>query len=90
MDSLETEIEKQSSTGTYLNALGFEDEFGHRGQDVGLIKHGVSDTLQERLHGCHTVHEKTSAQVTVVKQQKDESRTHLGYARKESHGIKVC
>lgn len=85
-----TQIEKQRSTGTYLNTLGFEDEFGHHGQDVGLIKHGVSDTLQERLHGCHTVHEKTSAQETVVEQQKDESRTHLGHAGREPHGIKVC
>lgn len=61
----------------HLNALYSEDEFGHHRWDVRLIKHGVSDALQQRLHWSHTVHHNTSAQETVVKQQKHQSWTHL-------------
>lgn len=68
---------KMPSRRTHLNTLGYEDELGHRGQDAGLVKHGVSDALQQGLHGSHAVHEKTSAQVAVVKEQEDEPRTHL-------------
>lgn len=65
----------------HLDTLGSEDKFGHHGQDVGLIKHGVSDTLQERLHGSDAVHEKPSAQESVVKQQEDKPWTHLAHTR---------
>lgn len=59
------------SQRSYLDTLGSEDELGHHWRDVGLVKHGVSDTLQQRLHGSHAVREETSAQVAVVKQQED-------------------
>lgn len=65
----------------HLDTLGSEDEFGHHGQHVGLIKHGVSDALQERLHGSDAVHEKPSAQESVVKQQEDKPWTHLAHTR---------
>ncbi len=61
----------------HLNALCFEDEFGHQRWDIGLIEDGVRDTLQQRLHWSHTVHDNTPAQETVVKQQKHHSWTHL-------------
>ena len=61
----------------HLNTLGSEDEFGHHRWDVRLVKHDVRDTLQKRLHWSHTVHDETSAQETVVEQQKHHSWTHL-------------
>ena len=51
----------------YLNALCFEDEFGHQRWDVRLIEDSVRDTLKQRLHWGHTVHDYTPAQKTVVK-----------------------
>lgn len=65
------------SQRSHLNALGSEDELGHHRRDVGLVKHGVGDALQQRLHGSHAVQENTSAQVAVVKQQEDQPRAHL-------------
>lgn len=65
----------------HLNALGSEDELWHHRRDVGLVKHGVSDALQQRLHGGHAVRQKTPAQVAVVKQQEDEPWTHLWHRR---------
>lgn len=70
----------------HLDTLGSEDEFGHHGQHVGLIKHGVSNTLQERLHGSDAVHEKPSAQESVVKQQEDKPGTHLAHTRMDLTG----
>lgn len=61
----------------HLNALCSEDEFGHQRWNVRLIKHDVSDTLQQRLHRSHTVYEHTPAQETVVKPQKHQSWAHL-------------
>lgn len=65
----------------HLNTLCFEDEFGHHRWDIRLIKHDVRDTLQQRLHWSHTVHDETSAQETVVKQQKHHSWTHLKHSQ---------
>lgn len=67
------------SQRSHLNTLGSEDELGHHGRDVGLVKHGVSDALQQGLHGSHAVHEKTSAQAAVVEPQEDEPRAHLAH-----------
>lgn len=61
----------------HLNALCSEDEFGHHRWDVGLIKHDVSDTLQQRLDRSHAVYEHTLAQETVVKPQIYQSWAHL-------------
>lgn len=61
----------------HLNALCSQDEFGHQRWDVRLIEDGVRDTLQQRLHWSHTVHDNTPAQETVFKQQKHQSWTHL-------------
>lgn len=65
----------------HLNALCFEDEFGHQRWDIGLIEDGVRDTLQQRLHWSHTVHDNTLAQETVVKQQKHHSWAHLKHGQ---------
>lgn len=61
----------------HLNALHFEDEFRHHGWDVRLIEDGVSDTLQQRFHGSHAVHDHTPAQESLFKLQKHYSWAHL-------------
>lgn len=72
----------------HLNALCCEDEFGHQRWDIRLIEDGVRDTLQQRLHGGHTVHDNTASQETVVKQQKHQSWTHLKH--KQMYEIATC
>ena len=69
----------------HLDALCFEDEFGHQRWDVGLVEDGVGHTLQQRLHWSHTVHDDTPAQETVVKQQKHHSWTHLRHRQMYDH-----
>lgn len=61
----------------HLNALCSKDELGHQRWDPSLIKHGVSDTLQQRFHRGHAVHQNTLAQETVLKQQKHQTWAHL-------------
>lgn len=67
----------------HLNAFHFEDELGHHRWDIRLIENGVSDTLQQRLHRSHTMHDYTPAQESLVKQQKYYSWANL----KDKHVI---
>lgn len=64
--------------GAHLDALHFEDEVGNDCGDAGLVEHGVSDALQQRLHRGHAVHHDPAAQEAVVEQQVDQTWTHLG------------
>lgn len=61
----------------HLDALHLEDEVGNHLRDVGLVEHGVSDALQQRLHRGHAVHHDTAAQEAVVELQVDQTWTHL-------------
>lgn len=80
-------VELEDKCEAHLNALYSKDEFRHQRWDVRLIEDGVRDTLQQRLHWGHTMHDHTPAQKTVVEKQKHNTWTHLKHICSDIHII---
>ena len=69
----------------YLNALSCQDDFGDQGEDVPLVVDGVSDTLQQRLHWCHTLYDRTTANQKLLKIEKHQSGSNLKHKQTSAH-----